>query len=69
MAKLGYDERFQRLWRLYLSYCEAGFSEHRIGLVQVQLAKPAWRTTATPITSTIAEASNSSVTPNSPIAG
>ncbi len=69
LAELGYDERFQRLWRLYLSYCEAGFSEHRIGLVQVQLAKPAWRMTATPITSTIAEGSNSSVTPKRPMAG
>jgi cyclopropane-fatty-acyl-phospholipid synthase len=37
---LGYDERFRRLWRLYLSYCEAGFAERRIGLVQTLLAKP-----------------------------
>jgi cyclopropane-fatty-acyl-phospholipid synthase len=36
----GYDERFRRLWRLYLCYCEAGFAEHRIGLAQVLLAKP-----------------------------
>jgi cyclopropane-fatty-acyl-phospholipid synthase len=39
----GYDERFRRLWRLYLCYCEAGFAEHRIGLAQVLLAKPRWR--------------------------
>jgi len=39
---LGYDERFRRLWRLYLAYCEAGFAEHRINLVQVVLAKPRW---------------------------
>jgi cyclopropane-fatty-acyl-phospholipid synthase len=38
--ELGYDERFQRLWRLYLSYCEAGFAERRIGVVQIMLAKP-----------------------------
>ena len=37
---LGYDERFRRIWRMYLSYCEAGFAEHRIGLVQTVLAKP-----------------------------
>jgi cyclopropane-fatty-acyl-phospholipid synthase len=43
VAALGYDERFRRLWRLYLSYCEAGFAEHRIGLVQYLLAKPLWR--------------------------
>ncbi len=40
---LGYDERFRRLWRMYLSYCEAGFAERRIGLVQLLLAKPGWR--------------------------
>jgi cyclopropane-fatty-acyl-phospholipid synthase len=22
---LGFDERFQRLWRFYLTYCEVGF--------------------------------------------
>ena len=40
LEDLGYDERFRRLWRMYLSYCEAGFAEHRIGLVQTVLAKP-----------------------------
>jgi cyclopropane-fatty-acyl-phospholipid synthase len=40
---LGYDERFRRLWHLYLSYCEAGFAERRIGVAQVLLAKPDWR--------------------------
>jgi len=43
VVALGYDERFRRLWRLYLSYCEAGFAERRIGLVQMVLAKPQWR--------------------------
>jgi cyclopropane-fatty-acyl-phospholipid synthase len=43
LTELGYDERFQRIWRLYLSYCEAGFAERRIGDVQVLLAKPRWR--------------------------
>lgn len=40
---LGYDERFRRLWRLYLAYVEAGFAERRIGDVQVLLAKPGYR--------------------------
>ncbi len=40
---IGYDERFRRLWRMYLAYCEAGFAERRIGVVQMHLAKPAWR--------------------------
>jgi cyclopropane-fatty-acyl-phospholipid synthase len=43
LAAMGYDERFMRLWRLYLSFCEAGFFERRIGDVQVVLAKPRWR--------------------------
>ena len=43
LAEIGYDERFQRLWTLYLSFCEAGFTERRIGSVQVVLAKPRWR--------------------------
>jgi cyclopropane-fatty-acyl-phospholipid synthase len=42
----GYDERFRRLWRLYLCYCEAGFAEHRIGLAQALFAKPQWRPAA-----------------------
>jgi cyclopropane-fatty-acyl-phospholipid synthase len=43
LEDLGYDERFQRLWRMYLAYCEAGFTERRIGVVQMHLAKPQWR--------------------------
>jgi cyclopropane-fatty-acyl-phospholipid synthase len=40
LAELGYDERFRRLWTLYLAYCEAGFAERRICDVQMLLAKP-----------------------------
>jgi cyclopropane-fatty-acyl-phospholipid synthase len=40
---LGYDERFRRMWTLYLAYVEAGFRECRIGDVQMVLAKPEWR--------------------------
>ena len=28
---------------MYLAYCEAGFVERRIGVVQMHLAKPRWR--------------------------
>jgi cyclopropane-fatty-acyl-phospholipid synthase len=42
LDELGYDERFRRLWTLYLAYCEAGFAERRIGDVQLLLAKPRW---------------------------
>jgi cyclopropane-fatty-acyl-phospholipid synthase len=40
LAGLGYDERFKRIWTLYLAYCEAGFVERRIRDVQVVLTKP-----------------------------
>jgi cyclopropane-fatty-acyl-phospholipid synthase len=40
---LGYDERFRRLWVMYLAYCEAGFAERRICDVQLVLAKPRCR--------------------------
>jgi cyclopropane-fatty-acyl-phospholipid synthase len=42
LAELGYDESFQRLWTLYLAYCEGGFAERRICDVQLLLAKPQW---------------------------
>jgi cyclopropane-fatty-acyl-phospholipid synthase len=47
LAGRGYDARFQRMWRLYLCWVEAGFTERRISNVQVVLAKPAWRGTVT----------------------
>jgi cyclopropane-fatty-acyl-phospholipid synthase len=43
VAELGYDERFRRLWELYLSWCEGGFRERRIRDVQLLLAKPGFR--------------------------
>jgi cyclopropane-fatty-acyl-phospholipid synthase len=43
LGALGYDERFRRLWRMYLSYCEAGFAERRIKAGQTMLVKPGWR--------------------------
>ena len=36
---LGFDERFRRLWRFYLSYCEAGFRTGRTNVVQLSLVK------------------------------
>lgn len=30
IAPLGFDERFRRLWRYYLCYCEAGFNTGRV---------------------------------------
>ncbi len=39
----GFDERFIRMWDLYLAYCEAAFLERHIGDVQLVLAKAANR--------------------------
>ncbi|GAA0857830.1 cyclopropane-fatty-acyl-phospholipid synthase family protein [Aliiglaciecola litoralis] len=36
----GYDERFVRMWRYYLSYCEGGFLERTISTVQLVISKP-----------------------------
>jgi len=35
----GFDERFRRLWRFYLAYCEAGFRTERTDVVQLSLSK------------------------------
>lgn len=40
LAQMGYDARFQRMWRYYLAYCEAGFNAGRINVMQVLLEKP-----------------------------
>jgi cyclopropane-fatty-acyl-phospholipid synthase len=40
---MGFDEAFERMWRFYLAYTEAGFRERRIGNVQLMLAGPAFR--------------------------
>lgn len=42
VRRLGFDQRFLRLWRYYLSYCEAGFLERQIGVSQWLLTKPRW---------------------------
>jgi cyclopropane-fatty-acyl-phospholipid synthase len=40
MRELGLGERFLRMWEFYLCYCEAGFEERSIGLVQMVYAQP-----------------------------
>lgn len=37
ITALGFDERFIRMWKFYLAYCEAGFSEGDINVVQYTL--------------------------------
>jgi cyclopropane-fatty-acyl-phospholipid synthase len=36
----GFDERFVRIWEFYLAYCEAGFDEGSIDVLQFTLHKP-----------------------------
>jgi cyclopropane-fatty-acyl-phospholipid synthase len=35
----GFDERFRRLWRFYLAYCEAGFRSRRTDVIQLALTR------------------------------
>lgn len=38
IAKLGFDDTFYRLWRLYLCYCEAAFLAGNVDVVHFELA-------------------------------
>jgi cyclopropane-fatty-acyl-phospholipid synthase len=38
--RLGFDDRFIRMWEFYLACCEAGFSVRTIGDLQMVLVKP-----------------------------
>ena len=40
LRALGFDQRFQRLWRFYLAYCEAGFRAGSIDVHQFHLERP-----------------------------
>lgn len=39
LSKMGFDDRFKRLWEFYLYYCEAGFEEEFIDVRQVVYAR------------------------------
>jgi len=39
VRRLGFDDRFIRLWEFYLAYCEAGFRERSIGVAHLKFAK------------------------------
>ncbi len=41
IAKLGYDERFKRMWLFYLAYCEAGFANDTINVGHYCYERPA----------------------------
>ncbi|WKE63940.1 cyclopropane-fatty-acyl-phospholipid synthase [Gallaecimonas kandeliae] len=44
LRQLGYDERFRRLWDYYFCYCEGGFMERAISVVQLVATRPGNRT-------------------------
>ena len=39
IKKLNFDERFKKVWELYLAYCEAGFSAGTIDVVHAVIAR------------------------------
>ncbi|WP_128291356.1 SAM-dependent methyltransferase [Afifella aestuarii] len=39
VSELGFDERFRRLWRYYLTYCAVGFKRGRVDVGQFLLAR------------------------------
>jgi cyclopropane-fatty-acyl-phospholipid synthase len=43
LGSAGLELRLQRLWRFYLSYCEAAFLERHVSDVQVLFVRPGWR--------------------------
>ncbi|MCV6588277.1 MAG: cyclopropane-fatty-acyl-phospholipid synthase family protein [Marinobacterium sp.] len=40
IAQQGFDERFRRMWRYYLAYCEAGFRSGALDVCLFQLHRP-----------------------------
>jgi len=40
IAALGYDERFRRLWRYYLGYCEGGFRAGSLDVAHFRIVRP-----------------------------
>jgi cyclopropane-fatty-acyl-phospholipid synthase len=40
LEQRGYDERFRRMWRYYLAFCEAGFRSRQIDVIQCVFERP-----------------------------
>ncbi|HKJ35310.1 MAG TPA: cyclopropane-fatty-acyl-phospholipid synthase family protein [Solirubrobacterales bacterium] len=59
LERLGYDEAFRRLWRLYMAMSEAGFTVGRIRDVQMLFAKPRYEPRLAPTPSAAALGLNS----------
>jgi len=39
IRRQGFDDRFRKMWRYYLSYCEAGFRTGRTDVIQLSLSR------------------------------
>ncbi|GAM61633.1 cyclopropane-fatty-acyl-phospholipid synthase [Vibrio ishigakensis] len=39
LTELGFDDRFKRMWRYYLCYCEGGFLARSISTVHLTFRK------------------------------
>jgi cyclopropane-fatty-acyl-phospholipid synthase len=39
IARMGFDAKFQQIWRFYLHYCEAGFDAGRTDVLHIHLSK------------------------------
>ena len=46
VRRMGFDQRFARMWEYYLGYCEGAFRARHVGDVQVLLTKPLCRLAA-----------------------
>ena len=40
IERLGFDERFKRMWEYYLAYCRAGFEARVVNVGLFQVARP-----------------------------
>ena len=40
IREMGFDEKFKKLWRYYLAYCEAGFKAGTTNVCQVTVGRP-----------------------------
>jgi|TARA_B110000259_G_scaffold88300_1_gene102751 cyclopropane-fatty-acyl-phospholipid synthase len=43
IIKLGFDERFLRMWEFYFCYCQGGFLEKSISTIHLHITKPNYR--------------------------
>ena len=40
ISPMGFDDRFRRMWSLYLTGCASGFEYDTTGLIQITMEKP-----------------------------